>query len=395
MMSRQHRAQGPRAVGFALAAGLAVGLFGCTEEPEEPAPEPAPAVEDEEPAALLGAQVVVVLPPRTSLSAEVAAAMEDDLQRLADEYDEEVRVVRTRYPDDAVFVRDVAGLSVREGADLLCVFGAVGRQVTSDLRELHPASRFCAVTPNDPPEEPEDRVDIVALRVVELGHLLGAATVALADGEAVALALGPTELQRGRFREGLEAALGTTPIIDLDEEIPPEEAVTAAVEDGAAVVLVGTGPDAALQTEAAIEAGAQVITHRSLAGSGDEVALTWHIRWDLALAPAIDRFLGRSGPAELDLGLTDGIFELELGEGAPAGLEAVLAAVEELIVEGERDPFEAVEPEEPEEVDDGEDVETPDETGQAEDPDEGADTEDPEGQDEDPDGQDDEPAEEG
>lgn len=381
MISRQHRARGLRAGAFAVGVGLAVGLLSCTEEPEEAAPEPAPVTEDEEPAPLLGAEVVVVLPPRTTLSAEVAAAIDEDLQRLGGEYDEEIRVVRTRYPDDAAFVRDIAALSVREGSDLLCVFGAVGRQLTSDLQELHPVSRFCSVTPNDPPEEPEDRVDVVALRVVELGNLLGAAAVELADGDPVVLALGPNELQRGRFREGLEAALGQTPIIELDEELPPDEAVDAAVADGAAVVLVGTGPDAAIQTEAAIEAGAHVITHRSLAGPRDEVALTWQIRWDLALAPAIDRFLGRPGVVQLDVGLTDGIFELAVGEGSPAGLEAVLAGVEEQLLEGERDPFEVVEPEEPEEPDE---AEAPDEDEPAEDAGEGAGDESPDGQDEPP-----------
>ena len=384
MISRQHRARGVRALAVAFAIGLAVGLLSCTDESEEAAPQPPPVTEDEEPAPLLGAEVVVVLPPRTSLSTEVAAAIDEDLQRLAGEYGEEIRVVRTRYPDDAAFVRDIAGLSVREGADLLCVFGAVGRQLTTDLRELHPVSRFCAVTPNDAPEEPGDRVDVVALRVVELGNLLGAATVELADGAPVVLALGPNELQRGRFREGLEAALGPAPVIELDEELPPDEAVAAAVEEGAAVVLVGTGPDAAIQTEAAIESGAHVITHRSLAGSGTEVALTWKVRWDLALAPAIDRFLGRPGVVELDVGLTDGIFELVIGEGAPAGLEAVLAGVEEQIVEGERDPFEVIEPEEPEQP---EEAEAPD-GDEAEDPGEGA-------GDEDPDEQEDEPPDEG
>lgn len=372
MISRQHRVRGFRAPAFVLAAGLAVGLLSCTDEPDEAAPEPAPVVEDEEPAPLLGAEVVVVLPPRTTLSAEVASAIDDDLQRLAGEYDDEVRVVRTSHPDDAVFVRDVAGLSVREGADLLCVFGAVGRQLASDLRELYPVGRFCSVTPNDPPEEPEDRVDVVALRVVELGNLLGAAAVELADGDPVVVALGPTELQRGRFREGLEAALGSTTVVEPDEELPPDEAVAAAVEDGAAVVLVGTGPDAAIQTEAAIEAGAHVITHRSLVGAGDEVALTWHVRWDLALAPAMDRFLGRPEANELDVGLADGIFELEVGPAAPGGLEAVMAAVEDQLLEGERDPFEGVEPEEPEPP---EDVEAPDAEGQAESPDDGGDGE--------------------
>lgn len=378
----KHRRAWPDGLLWAVVVGCAALLLAsCTDEPEDEELPPPPIAEDEEPAPHLGAEIVVVLPPRTALAPEVARTITADLERLEDEFANEVRVVRTRFPDTPKFVRDVSSLAVREGADLLCVFGSVGRQYTSDLRDLHPAKRFCAVTPNDPPEEPEDGIDVIALRVVELGNLLGSAVVELADGEPAALALGPTELQRGRFTEGLLAALGTTEIIEPDSELPPDEAVAAAVADGAAVVLVGTGPDAALQTQAALDAGAHVITHASLVGPDDEVALTWNLRWDLALLPAIHHLLERQVAAQMDLGLTDGIFEVTIGAAAPPRLVGALSRVEEELRAGERDPFTTVEPEEPAEADD---EEVPEEGVPEEDadPEGGPDADDGEGADE-------------
>ena len=341
---------------------LALSLTGCTDEPPED-PDPPPVVEEDEAAPQLGAELVVVLPPRTTLAPEVAAAITADLARLEDVYDPDLRRVRTRFPDESVFVRDVAALDARDGVDLLCILGSVGRQLGPDLRELHPATRFCATTPNDLPEETEDGIDVVALRMGELGHLLGSSVVRLAGEDGVVLALGRTELQRGRFTEGLHAALGATPVLELDDELAADHAIAAAVAEGGAVVVIGTGPDAAVQTEAAIQAGAHVITHASLVDADDGVALTWNLRWDLALTPAVDRLFGRHAFSELEVGLADGVFELALGPAAPDGLEAQLAGVEEEILEGERDPFEVIEPDEPDEPEepDEEPGEQPDE----------------------------------
>jgi hypothetical protein len=370
MLSR-HRRWLRRAVTSLAVIGVALALAACTEEPEEETPQP-PVAEDEEPAPQLGAEVVVVLPPRTVMAPEVAAAIGEDLQTLEETYADDLRRVRTRFPDEGVFVRDVATLDARDGADLVCILGSVGRQIGPELLETHPSTRFCATTPNDLPEEVEDGYEVVALATGDLGHLLGSAARELAGGDPVVIALGSTEMERGSFAEGLQAALGPSPIVELDDDLPPQEAMAGAVDDGASVAVIGTGPDGAALTAAALEAGLQVITHAAFAEVGDDISLAWNLRWDLVLVPAVDRLLGRQAFSELQLGLGDEVFAWTIGPAAPDGLAAQLESVEAELLAGSRDPLEATLPEEPAEPEDAEQPEDDEGVDNGEDPDDEA-----------------------
>jgi hypothetical protein len=206
-----------RAVTSFAVFGVVLVVAACTEEPEPEEASPPPPAEEEEPAPQVGAEVVVILPPRTVMAPEVAAWIADDLRRLEDTYPDDLGQIRARFPDETVFVRDVAELDARAGADLLCILGSVGRQIAPDLLAVHPSSRFCATTQNEHPGEEAEGYDVVAVATAALGHLLGAAASELADGDPVVVALGSTDLERGRFSEGLEAAHAPSPVLELDD----------------------------------------------------------------------------------------------------------------------------------------------------------------------------------
>lgn len=370
-MLRRPRGWPRRAMTSFAVIGIVLALAACTEEPEDEA-SPPPVAEDEEPAPQLGAEVVVVLPPRTVMAAEVAEAIAEDLRTLEETYAADLRRVRARFPDESVFVRDVATLDARDGADLVCILGSVGRQIGPELLETHPSTRFCATTPSELPEEVDEGYEVVALATGDLGHLLGSAASELAGGDPVVVALGSTEMERGSFAEGLEAALGSSPMVELDDDLPPAEALAEAVDDGVSVAVIGTGPDAGALTEAALEAGLHVITHVAFAEVGDDIALAWNLRWDLVLVPAVDRLLGRQAFSELQLSLGDEVFEWTVGPAAPDGFAAQIERVEAELLAGERDPLEPTVPEEAEEDQDPEEGEAPDpEEGEAPDPEEG------------------------
>ncbi len=368
--TRPHRGM-PVSVLAAL-LGLLLVLAACDDEDEvaeEPLPAPVEAEEAE--SAPLGVQVAVVLSPRTTLAEASVAAILADLARLEDNHAADVRGVRGVVPDTSAFVRDLGTLMVEDGADLTCIFGSVGRTLTSELRARYPDRRFCALTPYDPPDEPEEGVDVIAVRTVELGHLLGRGAAALAGDGEVVLALGSTEFQRGRFREGLAAGLGTTPVAEVDDDLAPEEAVAAAALDGATVLMVGNGPQAAAYLAAGLATGLEVIAPAELVGDEDAVAITWELHWEVILAPAVDRLLGRDDPAPLTLGLADGVFRVAGGDAASAPLVAELERVQAELIAGDVDPFEPVEVEEPDDEDeaeepDDEDEEPPTEEGATE-----------------------------
>lgn len=330
-------------------------LLACTTADEAADEEPPPPAEEEaEEVPPLGREVAVVLPPReasTPLALDRAQAAIRDLP-LPD--DSDVRNVRTAVPETEGFVSDVARLMVRDGAALTCIVGTGARSLTRELLELYPDRRFCALTSEDPPQEPQEGIDVIALRTGEVGHLVGAVAADLVgepDDGAVALALAPTQLQQERFLEGLFAGLGGRETIDVDPAEPPATAVAAATAAGAEVLVVGTGPDARAVLEAGFAQGLTVIAHGDIVEEDDPVHLSWREDWSTLLGPAIDRLHGVEDPAPLSLGLAEGAFPTMLGPAAPDELEVVLLVVRKELIDGVRDPFEVVEPDPEEDPD--------------------------------------------
>ena len=342
---------------YRWAAAVTAGgllLLGCTGSEEQGREEsPPPANEEVEEAAPLGREVAVVLPPRSTLSPGVLDQVQAAIRELPLPEDSDVRNLRTAVPETEEFVADVARLMARDGAALTCVVGAGGRSLVRELRDLYPDRRFCAVTTDDPPDEPREGIDVVVLRAAEVGHLVGAVAEELvgeADPGRVALALAPTELQQERFRAGVIAGFGGGVPIEVDPDEPPAAAVAAAVADGAEVLIVGTGPDARAVLEAALAQGLVVLAHGDLVDDDDLVHLTWREHWPTVLAPALDRLHGKDDPAPLSLGLAEGAFRTELGPGAPDDLEVVLLVVRKELIDGVRDPVQVVEPDREDDV---------------------------------------------
>lgn len=347
---------------------LVVLLAGCTDagEPSEEDPEPAPDTEPSSPP--IGVDVAVVPPARSTTAPAILAALDVDLQVLATANEPEVREIRVLPPDEPVFVRDLAEFAGRDAVDLTCVVEADGARIVTDLRDLRPAVRYCAVVGAAPEESPPDGIDLVVLRADELGHVVGIAAAAL-PGDHVGVASGGSDLPVDGFVDGLLAGLGETTVTRLelddaaetDDEDPPDPGtrVARAVTAGVDTIVVGWGADAPALVAAAQEAGLQVVGPQELAADdeGEGFALTWRIRWDRVLQPAVDRVAERSDPAERSVGFGQGVFEVQLPGDVPELADLVDQAIAELTT-GVRDPLTPPEPPpdpDPEEDDEGDD----------------------------------------
>lgn len=359
-------------------------LAGCTDTGDPPEEEPEPAPESQPSAPRIGVDVAVVLPAGSTTAPTSLAALDVDLQVLETANQPEVREVRVLTPDEPVFVRDLAEFAGRDAVDLTCVVEADGARIVTDLRDLWPAARYCAVVGAAPDEPPADGIDLLVLRAEELGHVVGVAAAAL-PGDHIGVASGGSDLPLDGFTDGLLAGLGETTVtrLELDEgsdadgEEPPDAGtrIARAVTAGVDVIVVGWGADAPALAAAAQEAGLQVVGPQELAadeeGRGFEV--TWRIRWNRVLQPAIDRVAERSDPADRSMGFGQGVFELRL----PGGVPELAARIDQAIAEitaGVRDPLTPPPP--PPDTDDTDD-ETDDDDGDGED--DGADDQDGDG----------------
>ena len=315
-------------------------LLACTAT-EEPVPEePEPQETVTEPPPQVGIDAAVVLPPRTRASAPSLDAIELDLQVLEAANQPELRAVWSLLPDDAVFVRDLALYAGQRSADLTCVLGPDGASLVSELAALRPAVRFCAIVGIPPQEPPPPGIDLLVVRVEELGHVVGMATAAL-PAERIAIAVGTTDLEGSRFVDGFIAGLGQLDVLLLDDDdAAPTELVDRAVADGADTILLGSGHDAPAMADAARAAGLRIIGPQALADDEDDrdLGVTWRIRWDRVLQPSVDRVVGRSEPAGRSLGFAQRVFDVR----APGGATAVEDIIEQGVTEigaGDRDPL--------------------------------------------------------
>lgn len=371
-MRARRRSMTSLATGSLLVAAL---LVGCTDAGDPPVEDPEPAPESTPSPPPMGVEMAVIPPARSTTADAALTAFDVDLQVLETANRPEVREIRLLTPDEPVFVRDLAAFAGREGADLTCVVEADGARIVTDLHGLRPAARYCAVVGEVPEEAPADGIDLVVLRSEELGHVIGVAAAGLA-GDHVGVAAGGSDLPLDAFVDGLLAGLGETMVTRLEagEEsaddggntIDPETRVTQALALGVDTVVVGWGADAPALAAAAQRAGLQVVAPQELVGDGQDrgAAVTWRIRWNRVLQPAVDRAAERSDPAEPSVGFGQGVFEVRLLGGTSALQELVDQAIAE-ITAGVRDPLAPPEPPDPPPDDDGDDTgEDGDDTGE-------------------------------
>lgn len=323
----------------ALVAVVLVVVGGCAEDPAPP-PE-APELVDVTPPPPVGAKVGVVLPTAGTLHPLVLDHVRADLAALARRVTGDVREVRGLLPDAPAFVADLGVFLAEEGADLVCVLTPDGVAVVRAQQRLVPDRRYCALGGTSTADPPEG-IDLVLPRLDELGHLVGAGlAAAVRPGGAVALAIAPTELEAGRFSEGLRAALAHTDTLEVDRSLPPEEVVAAVVAAGAEALVVGSGPRAPDLVAAAVAAGIRVVGPEAVVASlqPEEIVVSWRVRWDVVLRGPVDRLLGRELPAPLSPGVNEDAFWVSLGRGLSARVVTEIERVERSLERGELDPL--------------------------------------------------------
>lgn len=322
----------PSRLTAALAAALVVATgLACTEPapPDEPPPAPTP-----EPAPSVTTRTTVVLPALTGPDDPLAAELRRGLDAAGRDRDTQVQVVQA---DGEAFVADLVGLFAARDRDLICTVGAGSRAVVSEAAERHPGRRFCALgapAPTDPPAT----VSVVEVRTEELGHLVGAA---LAGEQPVGVVLEAGRPGADRFRQGLLAGLGDTPVVyaAVGEDDPVGDAVVEVLAAGVQTVVLDAGsgvPAAAVAAAAQAEvAGPGWLPER---GGPPELLLGWQVRWDAVFGPVLDDLLADEPGTSRSLGLEDEVFELTVASGAGSELRERLAQAEAELLAGERDP---------------------------------------------------------
>lgn len=326
MRRRPLRLTAALAAALVLTAGVA-----CTDpEPDvDPPPPPAPSPE---PAPTAPPRTTVVLPPLSGPGDPLALELETQLGAAGSQRDTEVQVLRA---DDEAFVADLVALFATRDRDLVCTLGAGARAVALDAADRYPGRRFCALGVPAPEELPA-AVSVVEVRTEELGHLVGAA---LAGEQPVGVVLESGRPGVDRFRQGLLAGLGDTPVVraPVDEDRTAGEAVAEVLAAGVGFVVLDAGAGAA---SAVAAAPAQVAgpgwLHDRSGASG--LLLSWRVRWDAVLGPVVDDLLADEPGTSRSLGLEDGVLELTVGPEAGPELRARLAEVEAELLAGDRDP---------------------------------------------------------
>lgn len=288
-----------------------------------------------------GARVDVILPPADAFHPAVIEEIGRDVAVVHTMSRPGVALVRSLVPDEDVFVRDFVAHLASSRTDLTC---AITTGATSAVRAAHadaPYRRFCALVTTDLGTDEPDGFDLVVLRTAEFGHLVGAAAASASDTGIVAVALAPHDLEQGRFREGLVAALAGVEVTEITSDDDAAEMVAEAVAGGADVVVVGGGPRSVEFAEEAIAGGARLVTPSAIAAAldPDAVVATWRIQWHRVVRGPVDRLLEREPPAPMNLGLAEGTLVLRVRPVAPAAVNTVVGETIRRIIEGELDPI--------------------------------------------------------
>jgi basic membrane lipoprotein Med (substrate-binding protein (PBP1-ABC) superfamily) len=332
-----------RRLGSAL-LGVALAVVACTSPGEDaaPSPTPAPSPPAESPAA--GIRVAFVLPAAASVDDEQRTQLAGDLQSIGALRDDGISEVRTVEPDGPEFVRDLAALLADRGTDLICVLGPEAQRAAAPLAVRHPHLRFCAV-PAGTSEAPENLV-AVEVRFEELGHVVGLAAAATAGDGPVASILGSDRAGVTQLRDGIRAGVDGLQLLESapSDEEGALEAVDAAVDADAAVVIVDLGVGAAAAIDRAVAADMVVIAHEAVLDQtdvADATVLSWRLRWDVALRPVVASMLDSGETVPSSVGIAEGMIVVAVGDALSGPATAV---VEEAVAElrrGARDPLES------------------------------------------------------
>jgi len=310
-------------------AGIA--MVGCTSELAVTPPAVVAPVEEPTPPPV-GARIGVVLPPADAWHPDIIDEMRRDLAVVRATAREGVHELSSYVPDSEMFVADLVGYIANRGFDVTCALTTGSSSVVRHQHTNLPQQRFCALVTATLSTEEEPGFDLMVLRTAEFGHVVGVAAAA-ASQEAVGYVLAPHDLERGRFRDGLVAALAATNVVDLDPDLDGVVAAVTAVEQGADVVIIGGGPWAVEAAEAAIARGARVVVPDVIARRLDEdaVVATWRIQWHRVLRGPVDRLLEREAVVPLVQGVAEGVLVMRFGGDAPFGVNAeVNRAIREL-----------------------------------------------------------------
>jgi basic membrane lipoprotein Med (substrate-binding protein (PBP1-ABC) superfamily) len=352
---------------LAVAVGALALAVACTPDAEQvqpplPTPEPPAATS---PAA--GIRVGFVLPPAASDEDDQRSQLAGDLRLVGALRDEGISELRTLEADGPEFVADLATLLAERRTDLICVLGPDAQRVAGPLAVRHPQLRFCAVPAGA--SEPPANLAAVEVRFEELGHLVGvaAATVAGAiagDGEdgggggdgPIASVLGSDRAGVTRMRDGIRAGVAGRQLLESapSDEAEVEQAVDAAIEAGATVLILDLGLGAVDAIERAAAAGLAVIAPAAVVDQveGDvPVLLTWRLRWDVALRPVVASMLDPDVEVPTSVGLSENVFVVTLGDALQGAARALVEDAAAELRRGVRDAQEAPPPTEP--VDDG------------------------------------------
>lgn len=345
------------------AAVLAVlTLVACTDA-ELPDEGPPPAdTADQAPSGLRVAVVLAVEDGGTDTA--TVDQLRDRLVELDEERGAEIADLRVTVPDGPGFVGDIAALFAGDGRDLVCLLGDVPAPVVVDLADRFPATRFCAVG-TDRGDLPAN-VQLIGVAQEELGFVLGAAALALAEGGGVAVLSDVDRSDRTRRRVGIAAALGEAgPVLQvpLDDDGGVDldafgELRDAADEDGElGAYVIDASPAVTTQLIAALPPGSVVAPARDT--DDLDVAVRYGIDVGAIVARALDRLVDEA-PADLgEVGFGRDAFDLDTSS-APEAVGAAVEAARQLVLAGEVDldgaplPFGTVAPGDTE-LPDGED----------------------------------------
>jgi basic membrane lipoprotein Med (substrate-binding protein (PBP1-ABC) superfamily) len=337
----------------ALALAVACTPDGEPVQPPLPTPEPPAATS---PAA--GIRVGFVLPPAASDEDDQRSQLAGDLRLVGALRDEGISELRTLEADGPEFVGDLATLLAERRTDLICVLGPDAQRVAGPLAVRHPQLRFCAVPAGA--SEPPANLAAVEVRFEELGHLVGiaAATVAGAaagdegedgggDGDGpIASVLGSDRAGVTRMRDGIRAGVAGRQLLESapSDEAEVEQAVDAAIEAGATVLILDLGLGAVDAIERAAAAGLAVIAPAAVVDQveGDvPVLLTWRLRWDVALRPVVASMLDPDVEVPTSVGLSENVFVLTLGDALQGAARALVEDAAAELRRGVRDAQEA------------------------------------------------------
>lgn len=328
------------------AVGVSLGLAtACASDIVATPPALPERIQEAPAAAPTGARIGVVLPPSDAWHPEMIEEMRRDLSIVRATGREHVHQLVSHAPDSGIFLADLIGYVAAQGLDLTC---ALTTGSSSIIRQQHadlPRQRFCALVTTELSSEEADGFDLMVLKTGELGHVVGVAAAA-ASQEAVGYVLAADDLERGRFRDGLVAALAAGAIVDTNGGLSGVEAAVAAVADGADVVVIGGGPWAEEAAVAVVAVGAKVVVPEAIARflDDDDVVATWRIQWHRVLRGPVDRLLEREAAAPLIQGVAQGPFVVRVGAAAPLGVNAAVSRAIRELSDASRDPLQSREP---------------------------------------------------